>query len=62
MKELNIYNDTRNRGLEILLYNPEKKEEVQEEPKKFKITISLFNREFNFEFYMTRKSKAPEKD
>lgn len=62
MKDLNIHNDTRNRGLEILLYHPEEKEQVQEELKKFKVKISFLKKEFNFEFFITDKSKTPERD
>ena len=52
MNELNIYDDSRNRGLEVLLYQPEKDPEItQEEQPKFKFKIPLFfNRELHFQF------------
>lgn len=69
MKELNIYKDGRDRGLEVLLYN--NKEEAsyinQEEPKKFKLKIRIplpFNREFTFQFetYIIKKHKLSGKN
>jgi hypothetical protein len=61
VKDINIYNDSRDRGLEVLLYKEEKT--LQQEPKKFKLELVIpfpFNREFNFQFetYISKKSKS----
>jgi hypothetical protein len=63
VKQINIYDDTRDRGLEVLLYHKEK--ELKTEDNKFKLKFLiplLFNREFNFqfEFYISHKSKLLE--
>jgi hypothetical protein len=64
---LNIHEDTRDRGLEVLLYCPEKKV-VKEEPKKsfkFKVRVPIpFTRElyFHFETFITDNSTLSEKN
>ena len=54
MNDLNIYDDSRNRGLEVLLYQPEKIPEItQDEQRKFKFKLKIplfFDREFHFQF------------
>jgi len=60
VKDINIYNDSRNRGLEVLLHTTEKK---QQEPKNFKLELAIplpFNREFNFQFetFIRKKPKS----
>lgn len=54
MNELNIYDDSRNRGLEVLLYQPEKNSEItQKDQRKFKFKFKIplfFDREFHFQF------------
>ena len=62
MKDINIYDDSRNRGLEVLLYKEEEKKTPQQEPKKFKLELVIplpFNREFNFQFetFISKKPK-----
>lgn len=61
MKDINIYSDSRNRGLEVLLYKKEKT--LQQESKKFKLELVIplpFNREFNFQFetFISKKPKS----
>lgn len=63
MNEINIYEDSRNRGLEILLHHPE--ENLDNDDRfKFKIKIPIFQWTFNFqiEFFMTKKTKFLEKE
>lgn len=68
MNNLNIYDDSRNRGLEVLLYQPEKNEQnPQDENKKFKLKFSLpilFNKVlyFQFESFITNKDKPSVKN
>lgn len=68
MNDLNIYDDSRNRGLEVLLYQPEKISEVTEnEQRKFKFKFRFplfFNREFylQFESFINIKPKLSEKE
>ena len=54
MNDLNIYDDSRNRGLEVLLYKLENDEEPTPKVKRkcgIKFTIPLlFNQEFHFQF------------
>lgn len=54
MNDLNIHNDSRNRGLEVLLHQLEEDSQIfQDEQEKFKFKFSvplLFNREFHFQF------------
>jgi hypothetical protein len=54
VNELNIYDDSRNRGLEVLLHQIESDELHNQEMKRkcgFKFTIPiLFNQEFHFQF------------
>lgn len=58
MNDLNIHKDSRNRGLEVLLYHPEKVIDTsQNEIQKFKLsfTIPFFSHKeftFHFEFFM----------
>jgi hypothetical protein len=61
VKDINIHDDSRNRGLEVLLYKQEK--ESQQESKKFKLELMIplpFNREFNFQFetFISKKPKS----
>lgn len=53
MSDLNIHKDSRNRGLEVLLYNLEEEEQpaLENEHRKCKLTVNiplLFGREFHF--------------
>lgn len=66
MSELN--KDTRDRGLEVLLYQIQKEENpslIENEPRKCKLTVNLpllFGREFHFhiELYFTKRLKLSE--
>ena len=64
MNNLNINNDSRNRGLEVLLYQPEKNSQShQNEQSEFKLKFKVplfFRREFQFEFYINKKPKLSE--
>lgn len=65
MSDLNIYEDSRNRGLEVFLHQPEK--EPEDENEKFKINLKIplcLDRYFHFqiEFFTTKKSKFLEKE
>ena len=68
MNELNIYDDSRNRGLEVLLYQTEKNSEVaQDERRKFKLKFILplpFGREYYFQFesFIIKRPKISGKD
>lgn len=67
MSDININEDSRDRGLEVLLYHPEKNPEQNDENKKFKLNLKLplcFERYLNFqvEFFMTKKSTFLEKE
>lgn len=63
MNDININDDLRDRGLEILLYKKEKDlQSQQKDLKKFKLNFVipfLFNREFNFKFeaFIIKKHK-----
>lgn len=65
---INIHKDSRNRGLEVLLYHPEKKSEVLNNDRNtFKINLKIplfFKREFNLnlEVFLDNKSKNTEKN
>ncbi len=67
MNDININNDSRNRGLEVLLHQPEKSLQInQDEQPKFKLKLLLpllFGREFHFQFetYINKKPKLSEK-
>jgi hypothetical protein len=54
VNDLNIYDDSRNRGLEVLLYQTEKNSQInQDEQGKFKLKFTLplpFGREYHFQF------------
>ena len=66
MNNLNINNDSRNRGLEVLLYQTEKSLQIhQNEQSEFKLKFKVplfFRREFHFqfEFYINKKPKLSE--
>lgn len=67
MTDINIHKDSRNRGLEVLLYNLEEEEDqtLDNEHRKCKLTVNiplLFGREFHFhiEFYITNHLKLSE--
>ena len=63
MNNINIHNDSRDRGLEVLLYKKEKDlDKSQKELKKFKLKFVIplpFSLEFNFQFetYIVQKHK-----
>ncbi|MCJ7647234.1 MAG: hypothetical protein MUP85_01350 [Candidatus Lokiarchaeota archaeon] len=68
MNDLNIYDDSRNRGLEVLLHQIESDESPNQEMKrkcgvKFTIPI-LFNQEFHFKFetFIIKKPKFSGKE
>jgi hypothetical protein len=66
MSDINIHKDSRNRGLEVLLYHQEKEpvpSENDEGKCKLKLGIPLlFGRKFHFqlEFYITNHLKLSE--
>ena len=68
MNDLNIYDDSRNRGLEVLLYQPENDEPPKPEVKRkceLKFTIPLLsNQEFHFQFetFIIKKPKFSGKE
>lgn len=65
---INIHDDTRNRGLEVLLYQPEKTPDpIVDDKKRFRVEIVLplfFGKKFNFNFeiYIDDKQKLSEQD
>jgi hypothetical protein len=68
VNDLNIYDDSRNRGLEVLLHQIESDESPNQEMKRkcgFKFTIPiLFNQEFHFQFetFIIKKPKFSGKE
>lgn len=65
MNDLNIYNDSRNRGTEVLLYRQEKSSNTIENNIKgfrLKLTIPFFFQKrfsFRFEFLVESPQKSP---
>lgn len=60
---LNIHNDSRNRGLEVLLYHPEKKAEDNKKRFQLKIKIPIWKQKeihFQFDSFIEDKSNYSE--